>query len=207
MVKQMGVGHATLREALRLLESRGLITIKMGREGGPVVRHPRGGDLSVALALILRFEDAGLHDILDARSGIEPLVAREAAVNITDDLLAVLRGHVDGMTEGFNEMSDFRSHHSGSHSTIGLASGSIVLRVFSDALERLLDGVVMGVDYSPRRRAAAVDSHVPILEALEARDPDGAEAAMREHIDDVGAFWRSKYAHLFERNIGPIRIG
>jgi len=52
MIESMGVGRTTLREALRLLETRGVLTIKSGPRGGPVVRRPRPSDLSEALTCI-----------------------------------------------------------------------------------------------------------------------------------------------------------
>src|SRR6202044_2703439 len=46
MVQSLAIGRTTLREALRLLETRGVITIRSGRHGGPVVRRPDPRDLS-----------------------------------------------------------------------------------------------------------------------------------------------------------------
>src|SRR3954463_16835351 len=40
MLETLGVGRTTLREALRLLETRGVLVIRAGPKGGPVVRHP-----------------------------------------------------------------------------------------------------------------------------------------------------------------------
>jgi DNA-binding FadR family transcriptional regulator len=56
MVDRYQVGRGTLREALRLLENRGVLSIKTGRDGGPVVRRPRPSDLGEAINLILRFD-------------------------------------------------------------------------------------------------------------------------------------------------------
>src|SRR5437762_10728735 len=80
MVETLGVGRTTLREALRLLETRGVLTIRPGPRGGPAVRRPRPADLGAALTLILQFEQASLADIMEAREALRPMVARLAAL-------------------------------------------------------------------------------------------------------------------------------
>jgi DNA-binding FadR family transcriptional regulator len=203
MLEQLNVGRATLREALRLLESRGVITVRPGRKGGPVVRYPRSEDLSASLALVLKFGATGLSDILDAREALEPMLARLAAVRLTESQLEGLRHSVENMEAGAPERSVFLGEHSKFHSIIAEGSGSRVLKVFSDALKHLLDGVIVGVNYGARRRLAAVDSHVRILEALEHRDPVEAEAAMRDHLIEVGEYWKATYPNLFQDGPTP----
>src|SRR3984957_6839401 len=83
MIEQLGVGRTTLREALRSLETRGVLTIRSGPGGGPVVRRPEPSDLTESLTLILQFQRATLVEVLDARAWLEPTVARIAASHIT----------------------------------------------------------------------------------------------------------------------------
>src|SRR5262245_31222726 len=54
MLETLSISRATLREALRLLESWGLVEVRPGPKGGPVVRKPRVGELSRALTLLLQ---------------------------------------------------------------------------------------------------------------------------------------------------------
>jgi DNA-binding FadR family transcriptional regulator len=91
MTQTLGIGRTTLREALRLLESRGALTIKAGPRGGPVVRHPSPTDLGQALKMILQFETATAGDLMIARLSLEPAVARAAASAMTPAQLAELR--------------------------------------------------------------------------------------------------------------------
>src|ERR1700728_4311773 len=91
MLQQFGVGRNTIREALRLLELRGVITIRPGRGGGPIVRLPRSTDLGEALQLILQFQGATLTDVIDARALIEPMAASAAAADITEEALGRLQ--------------------------------------------------------------------------------------------------------------------
>src|ERR1700722_19133957 len=99
MVASFGVGRNTLREALRILESRGVITIRSGPGGGPVVRRPRPSDLGEALTLILQFESATFREVMDARAWLEPIVTRSAARSIGKPAIAELRAVNASMVE------------------------------------------------------------------------------------------------------------
>src|ERR1700755_619918 len=46
MIETLGVGRTTLSEPLRILETRGVLTIRSGPGGGPIVRHPQPSDLT-----------------------------------------------------------------------------------------------------------------------------------------------------------------
>jgi DNA-binding FadR family transcriptional regulator len=202
MLEIFRVGRTTLREALRLLETRGVITIRAGRHGGPVVRRPRPADLSESLTLILQFEQSSLADVLVAREALEPVVARLAAERITDEALAVLRSTVDAMLANIGDQRVFLRENRIFHSTIAEASGSVVFSVFNDTLKSIADGAVVGVEYTPSRRRAVAQAHLEIIEALERRDPLSAESAMREHVEAAGRYWKAKYADIFN---SPVR--
>ena len=56
LTEQFGIARTTLREALRVLESQGLISIKRGRGGGPIVTHPSLEPVAMALAVSLQLQ-------------------------------------------------------------------------------------------------------------------------------------------------------
>ena len=68
LTAQFGVARTTLREALRVLESQGLLAIRRGRGGGPVVTHPDLEPISMALATVLQLQATTVGD-LDATPG------------------------------------------------------------------------------------------------------------------------------------------
>src|SRR3954453_385302 len=79
MREQFGVGRGTLREALRVLEAEGLITVRSGPHGGLVVAKPDANRLARLLILLLLAESATLRHVFDVRIVLEPLAAAEAA--------------------------------------------------------------------------------------------------------------------------------
>src|SRR4051812_30490825 len=79
MLEQWGVGRASLREALRILEVQGVVHMRRGPGGGPVVRAPSRRDLARSASLHLQLHRATYADLVEARLAIEPVMARLAA--------------------------------------------------------------------------------------------------------------------------------
>ena len=72
------VARGTYREALRFLEIQGVVNIRAGPGGGPEIRRPGWPQLASTVALLLQFADAPMREVLEARTAIEPGVARMA---------------------------------------------------------------------------------------------------------------------------------
>src|SRR3954468_22441547 len=84
MLEDYQVGRGTLRESLRFLELQGVISLKPGPGGGPTVEKPESSTLATTLLLMLQFENARFDTIVEARRGLEPLMARLAAERIDE---------------------------------------------------------------------------------------------------------------------------
>jgi DNA-binding FadR family transcriptional regulator len=202
MIEAFGAGRTTVREALRLLETRGVLTIRPGPGGGPAVRRPRPADLGGALTLILQFEQASLADVMEAREALRPMVARLAATRVTDETVAELRASVARMLEHVDDQQFFFEENARFHSLVAEASGSVVLRVFTESLKSIADGAFVGIRYNEKRRRAVALAHGRIVDALEARDPDAAAEAMHRHLRAARRYWEFEYPELVSQ---PIR--
>jgi DNA-binding FadR family transcriptional regulator len=198
MLESIGVGRTTLREALRLLESRGVITIRSGPGGGPSVRRPQPRDLSEALTLILQFEKASMADILQAREALEPVVTALAMGRMTDEVVETLQKSVDTMLENLGDHDLFLEQNRIFHSTIAEASGSVALRIFLETLKFIADGAVVGVEYDAKRHRAVAESHQRILDAMRNGEREVAMRAATDHLEEASAYWHKRYAYLMD---------
>src|SRR3954454_17028374 len=90
MREQFGVGRGTLREALRVLEAEGLITVRSGPHGGPVVAKPDADRLARLVILLLIGWGATLKDVYEVRIVLEPLAVAEAATAATPEQLEAI---------------------------------------------------------------------------------------------------------------------
>ncbi|MSM38567.1 MAG: GntR family transcriptional regulator [Geobacter sp.] len=81
--EKFNVSRGTLREALRVLEQKGLIQIKTGVTGGSVVRGASTDQMSESLGLLIRSRKVSLQQLAEFREGVEGLVAALAAERAT----------------------------------------------------------------------------------------------------------------------------
>jgi DNA-binding FadR family transcriptional regulator len=204
MLETYQVGRSTLREALRLLESRGVITIRSGRDGGPYVRHPKASDLGEALTLLLQFEAVPLAEVFSARQALEPLMARLAAANMDDETLDAMDESIKRMAANIDHSPVFREENFRFHGLVSAAANSPVLKLFSAALESVADGLAFGVvtaAFTREDRTHALNAHRRLFRAFKSGSVGAAENAMRAHLEQARQSWLAAYQDLAFRPV------
>lgn len=201
MLEQYGIGRGTLRESLRFLELQGLISLKPGPGGGPVIDQPDGEGLATALTLVLQFENAPYRTIAEAREGLEPMIARLAAQRLTDEQLDELAANLDAMKATLHDHLRFTQHNEVFHDIIAHGSGNPLFAHLIDALNGMLDGSATGITYTERSRQAVHVAHTRVYEALRARNPQDAATAMQEHIAEYSRYAEKKFPEVLSSPI------
>src|SRR5215469_10118495 len=84
MLETYATGRGTLREALRLLEFQGVIALKPGPGGGPILLNPAASHLASTLQLLMQLSQAPYRVVVEARLALEPAISRAAAEQISD---------------------------------------------------------------------------------------------------------------------------
>lgn len=202
MLETYGVARGTLREALRFLEMQGVLSIKPGPGGGPVVNAPDARPLASVIALLLQRSNAPYRAILEARQLLEPAMAAMAAVRGDEEDIAAIGNSVVTMTEKLDDPRAFLHENHVFHEAIGRASGNQLFDFLLSSLSAITDGTILGVDYPEKRRRAILKAHERIHERIAAEDADGASEAMRRHMDEFAAYLQRFYAHVLEQ---PLR--
>lgn len=191
MLEDFGVGRASLREALRILETHGLISIKPGPGGGPVVSGVHGSDFGRMATVFLHASGATFRELVDARLAIEPLMARQAAERQRRDAPPALkealeRGRkvVEGRDVAREGDRAYVAAATSFHDAVTGQSGNRVLDLIARALKEIYIERIREIVYEPGERDRILEAHDEIADAILAGDGDTAERLMREHMDE-----------------------
>ena len=183
LCEQFGLSRITVRDALRVLESQGLISIKVGAGGGAFVADPNGASASDILTDLLRLQRATTKELVEARLVIETSLVTFAAQRATRADLDAMQKAIAGARAGRDSGDPhFTPHSVQFHIALAKASKNQVLfftvnsfrSLFYDTLERLLP--------DDRMAQRAIDDHQKILDAIAAHDADRAVQVMRDHL-------------------------
>jgi len=201
MLETYETGRGTLREALRLLEFQGVITLKPGPRGGPVLLDPDATHLASTVVLLMQLKQAPFRTIVEVRSALEPMISSLAAARITPDALTELGATIDQMRHHLGDQHTFLDANKRFHDIIAWSSGNALFGYIVDSLLGIMDGTIIGIDYPSPRRAAILKAHESIFDAIKTGDQDEAETRMRTHIDEYVRYAKRKFPELLDEDI------
>lgn len=193
LVAEFGVSYPSVREALRILETEGLITIRRGNVGGARVHAPNATTAGYALGLALQAMRVDVGDLGDAIAIFEPMIAARCATlrDRKKTIVPVLRRLVSESEEHLNDGVEFtrvsREFHEAlmsfnDNATARLALGSLGM-LWSAQEELWAESVSSRGAYpSLGQCAEAVQAHTRITDAIEAGNAEETERHARVHI-------------------------
>jgi len=181
MLTWYGVGRASLREALRVLEVNGFISMKPGPGGGPVVARPTPKNFARMATLFFQFSGATFRELAYARLEIEPMLARMCADRKDPALIAELR-RLDETAQADDNSGVWVPATSDFHRVIANGCGNRILWLFATGIHDIISDRVANSAHPQSRRADVIHEHEEIIQALVDGDGARAEIKMREHM-------------------------
>ena len=167
--EQFRVGRVAIREAMRILENTGFITIRPGAKGGAFVKEITFDRLTDAYLDLYMAQKFSILEAFRVRLLVEPEVARLAAQRITPEYAQRLLDSIDAEFHFvLAEMCGNRFLETLIRSAIGLGMNVVQ---------------AVGATNEPLHRP---EQHRPVLEAVLAGDPEAAAEAMKKHTLETG---------------------
>jgi DNA-binding FadR family transcriptional regulator len=165
-----GASRGTLREALRILEQKGLVTIRTGVAGGAVVNALTTDQVSESLDLLIRYQKVSLKDLGEFREGVEGIVAGLAVERVKKKdiqhlkkLLADAKTHLD---EGASGWDEFIQVDNQLHMALARISGN---PIYESVLQTIYDNIHRYFDqFLPREEELLKENYKDLCEIVEA---------------------------------------
>lgn len=183
LVTETGLSRTTVRDALRVLESRGLIFTKPGRSGGSIVTLPGRDSISRSVELFVRTHGIRLSSLLECRVAVEPALARLAALNRSESQLEELEALHAAFAGAVDDVPEYKRINLDWHLAIARASQNEPLMAL---VEAITTPIREAMDYqdvtTPEIRVLAVKAHATIMQAIKDQNGDAAFNRMSRHL-------------------------
>jgi DNA-binding FadR family transcriptional regulator len=195
MVEQYAVSRASLREALRLLEVQGLIRLKPGPGGGPVVGSVDAAYLARTATLYFHLGASTYGQLFETQVLLEPICASLAAQH--PDRRSAMKPFTD--PDPPTTEADYRHQTTDFHEAVYKLAANPVLVLLVSAVTHIVSDHVIATMDPVELRQSILDEHVAIARAVAAGQPEKARKLVAAHFQAQHDFYREHWpARLLE---------
>lgn len=211
LLREFRVSAPALREALSILTTEGLVTVRRGNVGGATVHHPQPGKAAYMLALVLQSRSVSLLDVARALHRFQPTCAAacaerdDRATEVLPRLRKTLDLARDAIDDAYAYIGLARQFHVDLVDTCGVETMKQVVgaleSLWSAHVNRLARAADSPGSFSERSvRLATARDHERIFRLIEKGDARGVEQAARKHFIDPLANDTRGWEHSFDLN-------
>lgn len=177
LIDEYQFSRGTVREALRLLESYGLVRVRRGPKGGVEVSAPDVSRVTQSMALLYALDETPLRDLVEFRLIVEPPAAAMAARSATDGQRAALVAAAGPKDAELADAVDF-------HRLVSHATNNGFMRTILTAVHQVLEWETRGETLDVAHDEGTRRAHRKIASAISAGEATKAESAMRSHLTE-----------------------
>ncbi|WP_417210145.1 FadR/GntR family transcriptional regulator [Antarctobacter sp.] len=197
LMEEYGISRTVVREAVRTLSSRGLIEALPRHR--PVVRKP-GFDAAIdavgSIVTHLLGEPGGVKNLFDSRIMVEAALVRQAAKEASKHDIAALTAALEANGASILDSEEFYRTDNAFHGVLYQIPQNPVLPAIHRAYTTWLAPQWSRMPRLPDRNRANLEAHKAIYDAILMRDPDAAEARLRDHLATAWAQVRETFGDV-----------
>jgi GntR family transcriptional regulator, transcriptional repressor for pyruvate dehydrogenase complex len=189
---EFGVSPPALREAIHILETDGLISVRRGNVGGAVVHHPTAERTAQMISMVLQARSATPVDVSEALMHLEPVCAGMCAArdDRMTEVVPYLQHEIDVQTAQFDDVGQYVPNARRFHETLVARCGNEPMILLIGSLELIWsahESSVWDDDGEPapmvdKTRRAALRDHQRLLEAIRDGNPAKAVRLAQDHL-------------------------
>ena len=189
--------RGTLREALRVLEQKGLLEIRTGVNGGAIVKTVTMHQVSESLDLLIRSQKVSLEELAEFREGVEGIVtdlatkyAKKKDITALRELLKKAEEYV---TEGVSRWDDFIDNDNQFHMALARIAGN---RIYETVLKTVHDNISRYYNRFLAKEKKIMKTNYfdlcEIADAVSLGDPETARSVAGKHVRQFNKFMQKK---------------
>lgn len=197
LMEEFGSSRTVVREAVRVLASKGVIEARPRYR--PVVRAPgfdTALDVMSSVVTHLLSQPGGVKNLFDTRVMIESALVREAAIKADKNDMAALKSALDANGAAIEDSDLFYQTDMDFHAVLYVIPSNPVLTALHKAYVNWLRPKWSQMPRLPERNRENHLAHKAIFEAIQMRDPDAAERALRAHLGDAWDQVRKSFGNI-----------
>lgn len=185
------VSPPAVREALRILETEGLIRVRRGNIGGAVVRAPKAQGVAYMVSMVLQHRGTQLEDVSFALHEMEPLCATLCArrSDRAKTVLPAIKASLVAQAASLDDPVVFNAASQDFHEALVASCGNETMVLLVGALEMLWAAhggyAPKDADYSNSALRNALRTHQKIAAAIEAGNVQSAANQSRRHLEEL----------------------
>ncbi|QWV94770.1 FadR family transcriptional regulator [Geomonas oryzisoli] len=185
LAELFGVSRPSVREALNILTSSGLVETYQG--GGTLVRSLVENSAAMPLTELIRIDGDRALDVIEVRKGMESWTAWYAATRALPEDIRRLEAVIEGMKKNLEDLKhseDFDAHF---HMLVARATHNVVwshmMQSIFEAMQEFQRDVWRAVYLTEEDQRLLYNHHLKVYEMIRDRNAEGARDAMLEHLD------------------------
>ncbi len=192
LCSEFGIGRSSVREAIKTLESRGMVRKLQGK--GIIVIDKTIEATAELIKITLEYRKISLKDMIDFRESMEVTLAELAAVKCSNEDISEMYECIEKMSSVVDSYEEFADYDYQFHECIAKASGNTIATLMVKALRPLLHKQIshnIKQYFSPKQ---ALSYHYKIFDEVKNHRAKAAGQAMAEHLKETHRVVREESA-------------